>query len=322
MMRFFRYCRHGKLSLTVMLVFTLMTLASCKRIPLYRPESDVYLKLKIFFKTKADIVEPEQIRVCFYDADTHQKTNEALLPLEGGFIDIPAGVYDVIAYSMANQVTKVDGLETRATLRAYTKENGVMMKVTKSDGSGTDNVTVYNEPDDLYTGKLEGIVIPVHSHEDKTLVIEMDMESIVDTWHLEVRHVQGIQNIAKTQAYVTGLTPAKYAWDYRTPNRESAIPFPVKAEVDNSCLKATFNIFGRCPSPGVESWLNLIVTDTAGNQYLWVFKVTDQFDNPDNTEHLIIIDDDAMVIPDNPGDVGGFSPIVDEWGTIIIPIDV
>lgn len=300
----------------------LLALVSCKRIPLYRPESDIYLKLKIYFKTKAEIVEPEQVRVCFYDAESHQKVNEALLPLEGGFINIPAGVYDVLAYTLANQVTKVDGVDTRATLRAYTKETGVMMKVTKADGSGTDNVRVFREPDIIYIGKLEEMLIPVHSHEDKTLVIEMDMESIVDTWHLEVRHVRGIQNIASTQAYVTGLTPAKYAWDFRTPNMDSAIPFPVRSDLETSCLRATFNIFGRCPSPGVESWLNLIVTDTAGNQYLWVFKVTDQFDNPDNTEHLIIIDDDAMEIPDNPGDVGGFSPIVDEWGTIIIPINV
>ena len=297
-------------------------LASCKPIPLYDPESDIYLKLKIYFKTKAEIVAPEQVRVNFYDINSHRKMNEALLPLEGGFINIPAGEYDVLAYTMANQVTKVDGIDTRSTLRAYTKEAGVVMKVTKGNGGGTENVTVYLEPDQLYTGKMEQMKIPVHSHGEKTLVIEMDMESIVDTWHLEVRHVKGIQNIASTQAYITGLTPAKYAWDYRVINKDSAIHFPAQSDVENACLKATFNIFGRCPSPGVESWLNLIVTDTAGNQYLWVFKVTDQFDNPDNSEHLIIIDDEAVEVPENPGDVGGFSPVVDDWGTIIIPINV
>ena len=322
MTKFLRHSLFDKLSLLAILVFTLVALTSCRRIPLYSPESDVYLKLKIYFKTKAEIVEPEQVRVCFYDYESHKKINEVLLPLEGGFVDIPAGVYDVIAYTMANQVTKVDGIDTRATLRAYTRETGVIMKVTKSDGNGTDNVTVFQEPDDLYTGKLEGVVIPVHSPDEKTLVIEMELESIVETWHLEVRNVKGLQNIASMQAYVTGLTPAKYAWDYRKLNRDSAISFPVQKDQDRSYLTATFNIFGRCPSPGVESWLNLIATDTAGNQYLWVFKVTDQFDNPDNTEHLIIIDDEAMAIPDNPGDVGGFSPIVDEWGTVIIPINV
>ena len=108
-------------------------LASCKPIPLYDPESDIYLKLKIYFKTKAEIVAPEQVRVNFYDINSHRKVNEALLPLEGGFINIPAGEYDVLAYTMANQVTKVDGIDTRSTLRAYTKEAGVVMKVTNQD---------------------------------------------------------------------------------------------------------------------------------------------------------------------------------------------
>lgn len=299
-----------------------LLLVSCKPIHLYRPESDIYLKLKIYFRTKAAVVEPEQVRVCFYDIQTHAKVNETLLPLEGGFIEIPAGSYDAIAYSLAPQVTKVDGIEARSTLRAYTNETGIMMKVTKSDGGGTQNVSVYQEPDDIYTGRLENMLIPVHSDEDRTLVLEMDMVNLVETWHLEVRHVQGIRNIASTQVYVTGLTPAKYAWDMRVPNVDTAIPFPAQSDVENSCLKATFNIFDRSPSPGVASWLNIIVTDTAGNQFLWVYNVTDQFDNPDNTDHLIIIDDDAMVVPDDPGDVGGFSPIVDEWGTVIIPINI
>lgn len=312
------------MSKRILLLLCLLAVAiSCKRIPLYEPESGVYLKLKIYFKpTKADVVEPEQVRVYFYDIENHKKVHEALLPLEGGFIDVPAATYDIMAYTLANQVTKIDGIDTRATLRAYTRETGVIMKVTKSDGTGTDNVTVFQEPDDLYTGKLSDVVIPVRSRDEKVLVIEMELRSIVETWHLEVRNVQGIQNIASSQVYVTGLTPAKYAWDYRVLNWDSAISYPAQKDLDRSYLTATFNIFGRCPSPGVESWLNLIVTDTAGNQYLWVFKVTDQFDNPDNTEHMIIIDDDALVIPDNPGNVGGFSPVVDEWGTVIIPINV
>lgn len=300
----------------------LVSLVCCKRIPLYRPESDIYLKLQLHIITKSEIVTPEQVRVCFYNATTHEITNETYLPLEGGFVNIPAGTYDVIAYTMANQVTKVDGVDTRATLRAYTNETGVVMKVTKTGSASLENIKVYNEPDHLYTGRLESLLIPVHAPEDKTMVIEMELNPIVETWHLEVRNVKGIENIASTMAYVTGLSPAKYAWDYRLTNADSAIPFAVGSDVENSCLKATFNIFGRCPSPGVESWLNLIATDTAGNQFLWVYKVTDQFDNPDNTEHLIIIDDDAMDVPDNPGDVGGFTPEVDEWGTVIIPINV
>jgi len=310
------------------LLALLLALVSCKRIPLYAPESDVYLKININVQvaihTKADDTPgmPEQIRAIFYSPDTHYKVAEELLPPEGGFVHVPSGTYDLILYSLGNDVTKIDGIDGRSTLRAYTRESGAIMKISKGGADDIRQQTVHYEPDHLYTATKENVVIPVRSEYDQTIVIEVNMETIVDTWTLEVRNIKGAEHISSVLAYLTGLAPAKYAWDYRLQITEPvAISFPLGYNSEKGWLQTDFNIFGRYSIPSNPSYVELLGTDTAGNQYLWVFNVTDQFENPDNTDHLIIIDEEVE-FPDNPGDVGGFVPEVDEWGTIIIPINV
>lgn len=60
------------------------------------------------------------------------------------------------------------------------------------------------------------------------------------------------------------------------------------------------------------------VTDVDGNRYQWTFDVTDQFDNPENIQHEIIIDE-SIVVPDE-GSNGGFVPTVTDWDGEIVEI--
>lgn len=314
-----------------LLFLALMALVfSCKPIHLFRPEADVYLRLKIVLHEEEVLDEgdevvkmPEQVLVYFYDAETHEKVAEDLLPPEGGFVDIPAGTYDIIVYGLGCDYTKVDGVITRGTVRAYTEETGVQVRVTRvTDPFENPNQSINYEPDYLFVGKAEQVVVPVRSEEERTIVIDIVLRSIVERYTLVIKHLNGAEHLSSMQAYITGLAPAKYLWDGRFPNTQPvAVSYPVRLQAVSGEFHTPFHIFGRFTGPGNESYLDLIATDTAGNKFLWVFNVTDQFDNPDNTRHLIIVDE-QMDIPDNPGDVGGFIPEVDEWGTIIIPINL
>ena len=62
-------------------------------------------------------------------------------------------------------------------------------------------------------------------------------------------------------------------------------------------------------------YLNVLVTGTDGGHYQWIYDVTDQFDNPDNINHALIIDED-IIIPEKSED--GFRPEVQDWNTEII----
>ena len=63
-----------------------------------------------------------------------------------------------------------------------------------------------------------------------------------------------------------------------------------------------------------DVYINVLVTDMKGSRYQWIYDVTDQFDNPDNVTHEIIIED-PIVIPEG-GD--GFTHDVNQWDGEVI----
>ena len=329
------------------LAIFLTAFASCRRIPLYDPEADVYLKLLIKLNTDVQLNEdldidssptlqekvygkmPERVRACFYDIASHKMVQETFLPAEGGFVNIPAGTYDLIVYSLGTRVTNVKDEESRAGGYAYTNTTNTRVRFASRAGTGEEEgegetiieQTVIYEPDHIFVGRREGIVVPVRSEIDKTVVIECEMESLVESYSFEVRNVIGIDRIDKAEVYITGQAPLRYLWDARRPNRPAAIYFMASLNEKKGHIYTVFNTFGKYPGISNYVFLNVRVSDTGGNLYQWSFDVTDQFDNPDNVHHEIIIDE-AIEIPEDGSNVGGLNPTVQDWEIIHIPITI
>lgn len=324
---------------TLTLALCLLLLGACKRIPLYDPYAGVYLKLNIQLNTNinlnADIdIEgdkelhdkvygkiPELVRACFYDVETHKLTNEFILPAEGGFIDIDAGVYDLIVYSLGTESTRIADTDVRATGYAYTSQATKNLRITKSNGDGSTSSQeqqVIYEPDHLFVGNKADVVVPVHSIQDKTVVIEADLTSLVESWSFEVLYVEGAGNIREADVYITGQAPSKYLWDRRFPNQPATIWFQAEANVSKGHIYTVFNTFGKFPHAQNDVYLNVIVTDAAGSRYRWIFDVTDQFDNPDNDHNEIIINEPIVVPEDGSGE--GLAHKVTDWDETLIEI--
>lgn len=341
-----------KLASILLVVFLL--LPACKRIPLYDPATDVYLKLDVQLNLAVQVSTdidldlhpelkekvigkmPETVRACFYDPETHKLVSEDYLPSEGGFINLPPGVYDMIIYSLGTENTQIGGTETRAGAYAYTSQTGSKVKVknvSKGDGDDQQDTSPFDpqptiseypviyEPDHIFVARQQ-IEVPVHSAtEFQTIIIESEAQSVVQTYSLEVKNVVGAGNIQKADVYVTGQIPSRYLWDLHYPNSACAIYFPSVIDEEKGHLFTVFNTFGKYPGMSAEVYLNVLVTTEDGGKYQWVFDVTDQFDNPDNTTHEIIIDEQVDV-PDPGTGGGGFNPTVNEWGTEIIEVPV
>ena len=326
----------------------LFALSSCLRIPLYDPEANVYLKLSIKLNTDVQLNEdldiegntvleekvygrmPERVRACFYDITTHKMVMETFLPAEGGFVEIPAGTYDLIVYGLGTRSTQVTAEETRAGGYAFTNSTNTRVRVVSRGGSGEEgeegessiiDQVVIREPDHIFVGRREAIVVPVKAEMDKTVVIECELESLVETYSFEIRNVIGAERISKADIYITGQAPSRYLWDGRRPNRPSAIYFQADINEKKGHIYTVFNTFGKYPGMNNYVFLNVRVADISGNLYQWEFDVTDQFDNPDNIYHEIIIDE-VMEIPEDGSGVGGLDPVVRDWQVIEIPITV
>lgn len=317
-----------------MALLIIACMPSCARIPLYDPTTNVYLKLDLKLNTdivlsgdldidgdpvlrdKVHGVMPQTVRACFYSAETHKLVAEEFLPAEGGFVDIPAGFYNIIVYSLGTEVTRTNGTETRAGAYAYTSETGATVRIARGsdDTKSVEDHNIIYEPDHIFTGTKENVEIPIHAMQDGIVVIEIEMTTLIDTYTLEVRYIEGAGRIQKADVYITGQAPLKYMWDRRFSNKPSAIYFESVVDPKKGNLFTAFNTFGKFPNARNDVYLNVLVTDVTGGRYQWVYDVTDQFDNPDNITHEIIIDD-RIVIPEGGG---GFTHDVSDWDSEVV----
>ena len=330
----------------LLLGLCLLSLASCRRIPLHDPLANVYLKLTTRLNTDVVLNEdlniegnpslankvygqqPTQVRACFYDIESHKLVQEQYLPAEGGFVEIPAGTYDLIVYSLGAAITRIDNVESRAAAYAYTDPTGSVVrsktKVGDVDEDGevlVNEQKVIKEPDHIFVGRRESIVVPVRAEIDQTVIIECELTPLLDTYSFEVRNVIGAGRIQKADVYITGQAPSRFLWDKRYPTKPSALYFQTTINPDKGHIYTVFNTFGKLPGARNDVFLHVLVTDVQGGRFEWEFDVTDQFDNPDNVHHEIIIDE-RVEIPEDGGQVGGLDPKVNEWSVIVVPIDV
>ena len=318
----------------------LFSFTCCRRIPLHDPGSNVFLKINIELRSNVELNEdlniegdaylmekvygkkPEMMRACFYDIESHELVYEFYLPPEGDFIDILPGEYDLIVYSLGNEATRVESTEKRGTGRAFTNRTGESVNGTVSDATSgtkaTGSQAVIFEPDHLYAGRLEKVKVPVMEDDDPTFIIDIPVSTILDTYSFEIINIVGAGRIQKADIYITGQAPSKYLWDLRYPSIPASIYFQASVNYSKEHIYTIFNTFGKFPGETNLCYINVLLTDGRGEKFLWVFDVTEQFDNPDNTRHEIIIDE-RIEIPEK-GNAGGFNIGVQGYQTVIIPV--
>lgn len=330
-------------------LFLLAIVSGCRRIPMYEREAGIYLRLSVDLSLdpamearldvdiSPDLSEkvvgkiPEMVRACFYDAVSHELVKEDFLPIEGGFVDVPAGVYDVVVYTLGTEVTQVSGTESRALGYAFTSSTGVRVKLMGAQAKGDekegeeaaviDEQSVIMEPDHMFVGKIAGATVPVHPADEEIIVLSSEMSRISESWTLEILNIIGAEHIQNAEVYVTGQAAGRYLWDRRPVGHPSAIEFASEIDIQKGHLFSVFNTFGKYQQSECDVLVNVLVTTKSGFRCRYVFDVTEQWLNPDNTAHSIVIDE-AVEVPgaDNQGD--GVDPTVTDWGdeeyTIII----
>jgi hypothetical protein len=82
-----------------------------------------------------------------------------------------------------------------------------------------------------------------------------------------------------------------------------------------------FNTFGKLPEFQGDAILQVEVS-TAGGRYRWQYDVTEQWDNPDNTGHLIIVTEHVDIPEPGTQEDTGFSPGVKPWEGEVIEIPI
>lgn len=310
------------MSRLVILLAIMFCAAGCKFIPLYELEGNVILDIDYHLEQQVYVREgfdpdnvasfnekvhgkmPEDIQVLFYEAETHDIVINQFMEAEGGILDVPTGRYDVLVYSLGTRVTHTEGT-ARSSVLAATDIATRYFEI----GSSTKVIT---EPDHLYTARFENIAVgPVEDDIHTVTYLDTTAFSILDTWTLEAIDVEGLEYIANCEAFISTQEGREFLWGSREGNLPGSVKISIRPDFQTGRLYSIFNTFDRYRNYGQKVKVVLLVTNNAGDEYLFEFDVTDQYDDPDNVGHNIVISE-KLTIPKGDGS-GGFVPVVDPW---------
>lgn len=321
----------------------------CKRIPLYDLYTTVRLNLQLDLKmdTEIDLTVdaeldedylakivgecPQYVEVLFYDIHTHKLVHSKIMESDGGELDIPAGEYDMLIYSMGTESTQVDLLHNRTTAEAFTSDITRQMSSrfsqlqASNDPSnpsmrGYEDDPIIHEPDHLYVSRQPSVEIPAYVDMDESVTIYATASSILEIYSLEVINIKGAENIDIVEAFITGQVKSNY-FGVGDKNLAAATLYTdMRVDTENNRLYSVFCTFGKQPGETNKIYLDITVKDTGGGQHRYIFDVTDQFDDPENTNHTLIVDGSEIDIPEGKAGGGGLDPSVDNWDEEVIDV--
>ena len=321
----------------VLLIFS----AGCKRIPLYDRSTKVDIiidldreldhnivmsvdkSLEKIYTDKIEGVVPTYYEVLVYDAVTDDLVSSNIVGEKGGSLSIFPGDYHLVIYSFGTESTQLKDLHNRDLANAFTtditasKGQIIKSKVNKSDAKSTskgyEDDPIINEPDHLYTSNEMDVTIDAFIGGEQSVTIRTTVSSILDVYSLEVLNINGAENIEKVEAFVTGQIMSNYFGIDERDSSPATLYVDMSVDVKNSRLYTVFNTFGKLPGEQNNIFLDITVTDSGGGQYRYVYDVTDQFDDPDNKDHRLIIEGEMIDIPKAEFGGGGLDPSIDEW---------
>lgn len=340
----------------LLVVLVLAGAVSCHRRPLYDPESNIRVRVKVNVNAIANItlntrynndpalyerrtlsMNTDEMHVLVYYPNTknlytqtwlRSKTTEDGMQVLSGNLAIDYGNWDIVIYNWDTQSIQKLGFNSENTLLAYTEEisNATRNRYLGTRAGEFDGISINEEPEHLFVAHKSVDVMP----RDTVIVINTEAQTLTDTYYLQIR-VKGAEFIqSNATAVLSGLSPSnRFALNLRTTNPASAVYFPLTISTDehivgedNQVMCAVFNTFGKIPDASSDLHATFSVVDTGGNLQTLDVNMDEVFKKKEAIEnHWLIIDHVVWEIV-NPGTNpppsggGGFQPVVDDWDTI------
>ncbi len=313
------------LPLTAMLAAVLLPCGACQRRPLSQVDNNVTVNIEIEKHIVNYTVsrDPSMMRVMFFDSESGAFATHAFLPADGGRVSVtPGRTYHIIAYNFDTEYTIVGSEYLWNGIYATTNEVPESVKTrlkTRAD-KNADEIIVY-EPDHHFVATKTNVYIPARSVDAPPVVIDLLAETIVETWHLHIDKVQGMEYVADVSGVLSGMALSKTLADREKSEAEASIFLESLEYRTDGSVDIVFNTFGH--NPGLIQEITLVITDIGGASHEFDFDISDRFDN--NPDQYILIETPDIVIdePDSVTDSGGgIAPDVDEWEDVDIGIEI
>ena len=345
----------------LMVLMVLLIAGSCQRRPFAEHRSRVALNVKINTEIINHVQEelPENMRVDLYDIKTGQLRYTDYVGPTGGYIHPAPGLYDMLVYSIGTESTIIRNEQNFSEIEAYTNEVSafikgqmaqflakrakaareraakkyamLMQQQQQSENADAkaplpyEDELVVNAPDHVFVGWYRNLDIPVIFEEDGDveLYVEVDAHSLVETWVVEVRNLEGAEWIGSTISLMSGQKGSVHMGPNTHSDKVVSVFFDMaiqdREDGQGKCLKGKLNTFGVHPDNIAGATLDLNIQDKGGTDFTYHFDVTEQFDN--NEQRYILIEN-PIVVEEPKVTGGGFKPEVDQWEDIRTEINL
>lgn len=322
--------------------------AGCKRMPLYDLYTKVLVEVDIEthcgveldmvvdtelgeeLARKRDGAMPLYMMAVFYDVSNHEAKVSTILEATGGEVSVPAGDYNLVLYNFGTESTQITSENHRLEANAFTSDvtkmmggqfkanvaNALAKSATKVNTKGYEDDPIIYEPDHLYVANEMEVNVPAFSGLDTLHVIKTNAATILDVYTLEVLGVKGCEYIEKAEIFLTGQSRSHYFGCGEMDENPATLYMTLEKDPDNNRLYTVLCTFGKLP--GKVNSVYLDITSFDGKRYRYVYDITDQFEDPENINHRLVIQDDINVQPTQGG--GGLAPDVDDWDDVIIDL--
>lgn len=315
------------------LAVCVVVLMSCTRRPLDIEADSVRIALSNDYSMPYRQIQhkPYHFGVMMYGMSDGVLDYEDFCGETGGLIMGIPGQYRTFVLSLDNDVTKLDGKANEGTLRAYTEEEDLRVKslfrscreayvkqavetgirLSAVRGSaGFEGDVVIREPNEVFSGKNNDVVIPNLAISDGEYVILVSNRYALSQGRLTFYGVTHTERISTVQVFLTNLARSRYLVTDIVEEEPVSLTF-FCSEINEEYLQGCFNYFGKLSGRGYVNTAYIVITDTSGGRYLFVVDVTNQIDGQvDNADMVIKLD---FEVP-NPKTGGtGFQPDVINW---------
>ncbi|MBQ0024921.1 MAG: DUF5119 domain-containing protein [Bacteroidales bacterium] len=292
---------------TAILSLTAVLSVSCHRLPIHEPFSSYYLVLDPDFSAiHIKPSNPGMYEAVFYDKETHKEIGQSYLGSYGGYIyDLTPGTYEMIVYGFDSGNTVVSGMKGFNDALANTERY-----------KDADTLS-YNAPDHLMVARDTNFIIPFMYDRDEPVYLYEYPSTIMDTWCIIITGIKGLNNAVSMDFYITGQSKSNNFGPNIPSEKEMTIHFPASVDNQNNRIYTPFCTFGKLPDH--VSKLRLVIKDPNQQTITVYADITDQFDDPENVGHWIILDFDLEI--DAKKD-GGMMPDVNEWNDNVFEYNI
>lgn len=327
-------------SLRIMMMVMLAALVSCERRPLTEPDFktrvDVQIRIKAIANVTCDVynskiqiptIEPEVLRVMFYDLDDDRMVGESFISDIGmtdegetsisGEVSIIPGDYRVMVYSFGTESTLISKYDSWEKCNAYTDPLSTEMLKTLALKHPDDGQHIHYQPDHLLVARSENESIPWHSG---THVIHATASSVVESYYLQVK-VDGLEYVSSARAVLTSMADnvplATAQPDFSSPV-SLYIPLQKSDDDGSPVVCNVFNTFGRVPDSVNDLEVTFDLKTVDGRTVVKSFDISDLFLSEACINHNWLLVEETIVVPPppdpGPGNTGGgFDPSVNDW---------